>query len=77
MLLLSDMYSEEELKTRCVSAIKPLMIVENVCYIYSSAITNNSVDLEEYCFDFMSQNMKKIVKTKDYSQQNGLKITSI
>ena len=31
LLLLSDMYSEEELKYRCVSEIKPLLNVENVC----------------------------------------------
>ena len=71
LLLLSDIYTEEELKTRCVSVIKPLLSVENVCNIYSSAITNNSVDLEEYCFDFMTQNMKKIVKTNDYSQMDS------
>ena len=70
MLLLSDMYSEEELYNRCVSAIKPLMNVENVCNIYSSAINNKSSDLEEYCFEFMSRNIKSIVKTEGYEQMD-------
>ena len=64
------MYSEEELKTRCVSVIKPLMNVENVCYIYCSAINNKSSDLEEYCFEFMTKNIKSIIKTKDYEQMD-------
>ena len=68
MLLLSDMYSEEELKTRSVSVIKPLINVENVCNIYSSAIENRSTDLEEYCFEFMTKNIKSIIKTKSYSE---------
>ena len=68
MLLLSDMYSEEELKTRCVSGIIPLLNVENVCQFYSSAITNKSSDLEEYCFEFMAENLKSIVKTEGYEQ---------
>ena len=70
ILLLSDMYSEEELKTRCVSAIKPLMNVENFSNIYSSAINNKSYDLEKYCFEFMSRNIKSIVKTKGYEQMD-------
>ena len=68
LLLLSDMYSEEELKTRCVSEIKPLLDVQNVCELYSSAITNRSSELEEYCFEFMAENLKLIVKTDGYSQ---------
>ena len=70
LLLLSDMYSEEELKIRCVSLIKRLINIENVCDFYCSAIINKSSDLEEYCFEFMTQNMKTIVKTKDYSQMD-------
>ena len=70
LLLLSDMYSDEELKTRCVSLIKPLMNVENVCHIYSSAINIKSSDLEEYCFEFMSKNIKSIIETKGYEQMD-------
>ena len=68
MLLLSDMYSDEELKTRCVSLIKPLINVENVCLVYSSAICNKSSDLEEFCFEFMTKNLKLIIETKGYEQ---------
>ena len=68
LLLLSDIYSEEELKTRCVSVIKPLINVDNVCYFYSSSITNRSSELEEYCFEFMTKNIKSIIKTKSYSE---------
>ena len=70
LLLLSDMYSEEELKTRCVSLIKPLLNVENVSNFYCSAIINKTSDLEDYCFEFMTKNIKTIVKTKDYSQMD-------
>ena len=68
LLLLAIMYSEEELKIRCVSVIKPLMNVENVCYFYSSSISNRSSELEEYCFEFMTKNIKSIIKTKSYSE---------
>ena len=64
LLLLSDMYSEEELNTRCVSVIKPLINVENVSNFYCSAIINKSSDLEEYCFEFMTKNIKTIVKNQ-------------
>ena len=71
MLLLSDMYSEEELKTRCVSVIKLLMNVQNVCNIYCSAINNKSSDLEEYCFEFMTKNIKSIIKTEGWEQMDA------
>ena len=70
LLLLSDMYSDEELKFRCVSVIKPLLNVENVSNFYCSAITNKSPELEEYCFEFMTKNIKSIIKSKDYSQMD-------
>ena len=70
LLLLSDMYSEEGLKNRCVSVIKPLIDVDNVCNFYCSAITNKSPELEEYCFEFMIQNLKTIVKSKYYLQMD-------
>ena len=70
LLLLSDMYSEEELKIRCISLIKPLMNVDNVCYLYSSSISNRSSELEKHCFEFMTQNSKSIIKTKSYSELN-------
>ena len=68
LLLLSDKLSEKELKTRCVSKIKLLLDVENVCQFYSSAITNRSSELEEYCFEFMTQNIKSIVNTEGYDE---------
>ena len=39
----------------------------------SSAIYNNSTDLKEYCFEFMSENMKSIYKAKEYQQMNAKK----
>ena len=71
MLLLSDMYSDEELKTRCVSVIKLLMDVQNVSNFYCSAIINKSSDLEEYCFEFMTKNIKSIIKTKGWEQMDA------
>ena len=71
MLSLADNYSEGELKSFCVTIIKLLINVENVCLFYSSAINNNSTDLEEYCFEFMCKNMKSIIKTKEYKQMDG------
>ena len=68
LLLLSDKFSEEELKTRCVSEIKPLLDVENVCQFYSSAITNRSSELEEYCFKFMFTYIKSIIDTEGYDK---------
>ena len=76
MLSLAHNYSEEELKSFLVTIIKSLINVENVCLFYSSAINNISFDLEEYCFEFMSKNMKSIIKTKEYLRMVGNHIKS-
>ena len=71
MLSLAEEYSEEELKTLYVSIIKPIINVENVCILYGCGIRNRSTDLEEYCFEFMSENMKTIIETKGYQEMDG------
>ena len=46
------------------------MNVENICNFYCSAINSKSSESEEYCFEFMTKNIKTIIKTKDYEQMD-------
>ena len=72
MLLLTDEYSEEELKKLCVSILKSLLKDENVCQMYSSSVINKWTDLEEYCFEFISKNRDIILKSEAFERMDAV-----
>ena len=68
MLSISDTLLDEAKKKNLPETIKPLITKDNVCSIFACAREFAYEELEEYCFKFMSNNMKAIIMTEDYER---------
>lgn len=71
ILIISDEYLNNNTKAKAISNIKPLLKIGNVCSIYSSALKYQSLELEQYAFEFMSKHIKSITKTEEFQQMDG------
>ena len=58
MLSISDTLLDEAKKKNLPESIKPLITKDNVCSIFACAREFAYEELEEYCFEFMSENIK-------------------
>lgn len=70
VLSIAAEYFDERLKRKCVRKITPLISVQNVCYIHSNAWKYRSRELEEFCFNFVTTNVKQIIFNKYRKQLN-------
>ena len=55
-----------ELEGLCVSHIRPLFTVENVCHVMNEAVRFNSALLQENCKAFLSKQTKQVFDSVTY-----------
>ena len=68
LLSITEQYLNENIKSKCVKRIKPLITVQNVCTVYSSSMTYRSKELRKYCLQIMLENHEELRKSEDYKQ---------
>ena len=70
LLSITEEYLDGEIKEKCIDKIKPLVKIENVCSLYSSAIKYGAKELEQFCYELMSNNIKLLLQTDGYKQMD-------
>jgi RCC1 and BTB domain-containing protein len=70
LLDLANSYCEEELKEKCFSLIINELKVENFCAIYSAAVKYESNELEDFCIEFASNNVREICKSVGFPEMD-------
>ncbi len=70
LLILAIDYKEEELKQKCLDIITKSITMENVCNLYCYSIRKNLNELENRCFEFAFNKLKKVTKTEAFKRMN-------
>jgi RCC1 and BTB domain-containing protein len=75
LLILANNYKEEDLKQKCLDAIKNNITLDNVCGFYSNSFREKIVQLEDNCFQFAFENLKEVKETEAFLRmdENSLK----
>uniref|UniRef100_A0A1B6BZZ7 BTB domain-containing protein n=1 Tax=Clastoptera arizonana TaxID=38151 RepID=A0A1B6BZZ7_9HEMI len=66
MLDLGNSYCENNLKRRCEQIITQGITIENAAILYTTAITYQAQDLEEFCFKFSLNHMTAFVQSSGF-----------
>ncbi|XP_076757246.1 uncharacterized protein LOC143427199 [Xylocopa sonorina] len=76
LLDLANVYSEDQLRERCVRMIKKGITVANVAFLYSTSIKYTDKASEECCFRFALNHMTAVTQTENFSKLNESTIKS-
>ena len=74
LLSITEEYFDGEVKDKCIDKIKPLVKIENVCSLYSSAIKYRAKQLKKFCYELMSKNIKLFIETDGYKEMDPVYI---
>ncbi|XP_011298019.1 RCC1 and BTB domain-containing protein 1-like [Fopius arisanus] len=68
LLYLANAYFETQLKRKCVQMIKRGITVNNVAFLYKTAIEYNAQELEDFCFKFALNHMTAVTQTAHFGK---------
>ncbi|KAK0179955.1 hypothetical protein PV327_005649 [Microctonus hyperodae] len=68
LLYLANAYFETQLKRKCVQMIKRGITINNVAFLYKTAIEYSSKELEDFCFKFALNHMTAVIQTSHFSK---------
>ncbi|KAF7997404.1 hypothetical protein HCN44_005975 [Aphidius gifuensis] len=68
LLYLANAYFETQLKRKCVQTIKRGITVDNVAFLYKTAIEYNAQELEDFCFKFALNHMTAVIQTTHFGK---------
>lgn len=66
MLAIAEVYLDKDFKDKCVTHVKALTDLRNVCSVYSFAVELRAKSLEDFCFTIIADNVRHIITTEDY-----------
>ncbi|KAG7207745.1 hypothetical protein KM043_009358 [Ampulex compressa] len=67
LLDLANAYCEEHLKTISAQIVRRGITVENAAFLYKTAITYATKDLEDFCFKFILNHMTAVIQSSSFS----------
>ncbi|XP_074111220.1 RCC1 and BTB domain-containing protein 1 [Cotesia typhae] len=68
LMYLANAYFETQLKGKCVQMIKRGITINNVAFLYKTAIEYSSKELEDFCFKFALNHMTAVIQTSHFSK---------